>query len=256
LNRSNALTSISVIKKLLVFAVISIYVVSTMLISIGPGGTLRASRNAHRLARWLMRILKVNVSVRGKIQAHGMIVSNHLSYIDIFSVLSVRPVRFITFTELGQAPGIGLLATLGQTLYVNRSKPSLVKRDIAHFESELANGMPIVLFPEGSSFDGSKLMPFKSSLFESAIRTGAMIQPICIRYTELEGGPVTFKNRDRVFYYGDMELMPQLLRIFGLKSLSVEIVACEPFSPVGKTRKELAELAYNVISQHFLCVKD
>lgn len=229
------------------------YILTTPVLSIGTGGKARATRNGVRFCRWVLRVLGVSVTVRGVPQAE-ILVANHLSYIDIVSLLGLFPCRFITFTEMGRTPGVGLLASLGQTLFINRSQPSLIKRDLAVFENELRAGLPIVFFPEGTSYDGEYLRPFKSSLFESAIRTGVSVQPVCLRYTELNGEPVSFKNRDRIYYYGEMELLPQLLGLLKNKSISLEIVFGAPISSAGRSRKEIAGLAHAEISQHFLPV--
>jgi 1-acyl-sn-glycerol-3-phosphate acyltransferase len=129
-----------------------------------------------------------------------------------------------------------------------------VHRDIERFEKELRQGVQFAFFPEGSSFDGSFLRPFKSSLFESAIRTNTNIQPVCLRYLSLDNEPLSLRNRDRVFYHGDMQLIPQLLGILKIKSLRVELVYCPVIEVKGKNRKELANLAFSSIEKHFLPV--
>ncbi|MES3038432.1 MAG: lysophospholipid acyltransferase family protein [Bdellovibrionota bacterium] len=183
-----------------------------------------------------------------------MLVANHQSYIDILSILSLFPCRFVTFTEMAHTIGVGLITKLSQTLFVHRSRPSLVRKDIAHLESELVKGIPFVFFPEGGSFDGSALQPFKSSLFESAIKTETPIQPVCLRYIEINGEPVTLKNRDQIFYHGEMNLVRQLIGILNLRSVTVEAV----FSPIievsGKSRKEVAQLSREEIAQNFAAV--
>ena len=115
--------------------------------------------------------------------------------------------------------------------------------------------MPFIFFPEGSSFDGTALRPFKSSLFESAVRTETPVQPVCLRYIEINGEPVTLKNRDLIFYHGDMQLLPQLMGILRLKSVTVEVIFLEPLQSKGQTRKYLAELAHQEISKHFVPVQ-
>ena len=230
------------------------YLLSTPLLAIGPGGAERVMRNGQRFCAWILALLGVQVKVRGN-PAGGIVVSNHLSYVDILTILSLRPSRFITFTELAKTPGVGLIVKLSQTLFIHRSKPSLVKKDIEVFERELRKGMPFVFFPEGGSFDGEELRPFKSPLFESAVRTETPVQPLCLRYLEINGEPVSLKNRDLVFYHGDMELLPQLLGLLRLKSLTVEAVFMESISASGKTRKDLAQISRDEISKNFLAVQ-
>jgi 1-acyl-sn-glycerol-3-phosphate acyltransferase len=250
------MTTINLIRKhIFMAALIFGYVVSTPVLSLGPGGARRMMRNGSRFCRWTVKLLGIKIKIRGE-PAHAMIVSNHLSYIDIMTILSIHPTRFISFTELGNIPGVGLIAKLSQTLLVHRSRPTLVKRDIETLESELRDGVPFVFFPEGSSFDGSRLHPFKSSLFESAIRTSTLIQPLCLRYLSLDGEPVTLKNRDRIFYHGDMLLIPQLLGLLRMNSLVVEAVFGKIIQPQGYTRKELAAAAHAEVSKEFLAVQE
>jgi 1-acyl-sn-glycerol-3-phosphate acyltransferase len=240
-------------KHLLMATLILGYIVTTPLLAIGPGGMKRVMKNGSRFTRGCLRVLGVKVRVRGT-PVPGIIVSNHQSYIDILTILAMWPCRFISFTELADVPGVGLIAALSQTLLVHRSKPTLVKRDIETFERELRKGVPFVFFPEGGSFDGSYLRPFKSPLFESAIRTGTSIQPLCLRYLSIDGEPVTTANRDEVFYHGDIELLSQLLGILRLRSIEIEAVFGEPILVHGKTRKELAHLAHQEVGRHHLSV--
>ncbi len=237
-------------KFFLMFVLIISYLVSSSLLAIGPGGTARAMKNGSRFCKCVLKLLGIHVSIHGKVQ-NGIIVANHLSYIDILAILSVRPTRFVSFVEMATLPGIGWITTISQTLFVNRSKPHLIKKDIAKFEGELRKGMPFVFFPEGASFDGSGLQPFKSSLFESAVRAGLPIQPLCLRYTEVNDEALSVKNRDLVFYHGDMQLIPQLLGLLKLKSVKVELIFSEFIPSNGKSRKELAQASYEEISKHF-----
>lgn len=226
------------------------YLASSSLLAIGPNGSMRVMKNGSRYCRWVLKLLGIEIRVQGQIQ-NGIIVANHLSYVDILAILSVRPTRFISFIEMAALPGVGWITTISQTLFVNRSNPRLVKRDIANFEAELKKGMPFVFFPEGASFDGSALRPFKSSLFESAVRTGLPVQPLCLRYTEVNGETLSLKNRDLVFYHGDMQLLPQLLGLLKLESVKVELIFSESLDSEGKSRKDLAQESYREISKHF-----
>jgi 1-acyl-sn-glycerol-3-phosphate acyltransferase len=226
------------------------YLASSSVLALGPKGSERVMKNGSRFCRWVLKLLGIEVQVQGQIQ-NGIIVANHLSYVDILAILAVRPTRFVSFAEMAKLPGVGWITQMSQTLFVNRSNPSLIKKDIASLEAELRKGMPFVFFPEGASFDGSALQPFKSSLFESAVRTGLTVQPLCIRYTEVNGEAISLKNRDLVFYHGDMQLFSQLLGLLKLKSLKVELIFSENIDSEGKNRKKLAQECYNNISKHF-----
>lgn len=237
-------------KTLIMLMLIIGYLASSSLLAIGPNGSMRVMKNGSRFCRWVLKLLGIDIRVHGQIQ-DGIIVANHLSYVDILAILAVRPTRFISFIEMAALPGVGWITTMSQTLFVNRSNPSLIKKDIAKFETELKKGMPFVFFPEGASFDGSAVQTFKSSLFESAVRTGLPIQPLCLRYTEVNGEPLSLKNRDLVFYHGDMQLLPQLFGILKLQSVKVELIFCESIESKSKSRKDLAQESHKEISKHF-----
>ncbi len=230
------------------------YLVSNLVLSFGNGGTDGAVKNSQRFCAWALKVLGVTVTVRGT-PRNAVIVANHLSYIDILTILSIMPCRFVTFAEMEKMPGVGLIVKLSQALFINRSKPSMVKKDIERFEKELLNKhQSFAFFPEGASFDGSSLRDFKTPLFESSIRTNREIQPVCLRYLSVDGEPVTIKNRKKVFLFGGMKLTEQLLQILKIKSLQVEAVFSEPISPSGRSRKELAQLSHGRISEDFLAV--
>ena len=212
-----------------------------------------------RAFAWLtLKVIGVKVTVRGEIPQdfkHKVVVANHLSYVDIVTLMALVPSRFVTFTEFQNIPGIGVLSKISGTLFIHRSQPSRVKKDVIQIEKAIRGGSTIVFFPEGSSFDGAELRPFKSSLFQSAIQTKSLVQPVCLRYLEINGEPVSVKNRDHVFYYGDMNLMPQLLGLLKLKSITLEVVFESPIDASVCNRKELAEKTQAVIQKHFLPVQ-
>lgn len=140
----------------------------------------------------------------------AVFVSNHVSYLDIPVIASVLPVSFVAKAEVANWPLFGLLARLQQTVFVSRSRAA-VGREKDALAATLANGKRLVIFPEGTSSDGSKALPFKSSLLGIALEAGGEmpIQPFTIELAEI-GGRKIAGQQDRDFYawYGDMTLMP------------------------------------------------
>jgi len=212
-----------------------------------------------RATAWAgLKVLGVKVIIKGdrpKNMRHKVFVSNHLSYVDIMTLMALLPSRFVTFIEFQNIPGIGVLSKISGTLFIHRSQPSRVKKDVLQIEKAIQKGSTIVFFPEGSSFDGAELHPFKSSLFQSAIQTKALVHPICLRYLEIDGLPVSTQNRDQLYYYGDMDLLPQLMGLLKLRSVTVEVVFESPIDASLYNRKELTEKAQSVIQKHFLPVQ-
>jgi 1-acyl-sn-glycerol-3-phosphate acyltransferase len=234
------------------------YTVINLVLMLLPRGSFMVAQ-VGRLTAWLaLKVIGVKVIVKGDLPKnlrHKVFVSNHLSYVDIMTLMALLPSRFVTFTEFQNIPGIGVLSKISGTLFIHRSQPSRVKKDVLQIEKAIKQGSTIVFFPEGSSFDGSELHPFKSSLFQSAIQTKALVHPVCLRYLDINGEPVSIHNRDHLYYYGDMDLLPQLMGLLKLKSITVEVVFESPIDSSLYNRKELTEKTQSVIQKHFLPVQ-
>ena len=193
-------------------------------------------------SRRILRVLQVDIRTNGPIPLKGLIVSNHLSYVDILVLSTVTPTVFIAKSDVKRWPVFGWYAAMGGSLFVERTKRSDVarlNRDVAHM---LNSGSLITLFPEGTSSDGLQVLPFKSSLLEPAARVDHPLSAACIGYT-LPDGDV---SRD-VCYWGDMTLLPHLLNLFSKPRLSAT-VSFTRLPPTQNDRKELArELHSHVV---------
>lgn len=180
-----------------------------------------------------------------------LMVSNHVSYLDIFSIASVMNSVFVASVDgIERNFLMGTAAKLGGGIFVERKTRSRIKQDVEAIEKVLSSGYNVVLFPESTTSNGEKILPFRSSLFESAINAQADIIPAYIVYTELNGTPVNRTNRDNVFYYGGAEFFPHLFNMMKQRSIVLEIrfldtIAYDPET----TRKELCEKAYKRITE-------
>ncbi|HEU5400527.1 MAG TPA: lysophospholipid acyltransferase family protein, partial [Terriglobales bacterium] len=123
--------------------------------------------------RGVLASLGVTVSMEGSMPTHGLIVSNHLSYLDILCYSSTAPCVFVSKVEVRSWPVFGRLATNGGTIYVDRKSRSNAARAAKEIESALRSGIRVVLFPEGTSTAGDNVLPFNAPLLEGAIRAGA-----------------------------------------------------------------------------------
>ena len=241
-------------KRIKVSQVILSYVASSTWLVLTRAPGMRFAENGQRHAQRMLSVLQVNVTTRGSLPSGGAVVANHLSYLDIIVLMAALPCRFVTFTEMRSMPGIGLLVGLSRTLLVNRSRPGRVKEDIRLVTEALHAPVPVVFFPEGASFDGDFLRPFRPALFAAVAAAGAPLNPCCLRYTDLEGESVTTANRHRLYYFGDMNLVGQLWSLINTKSISVELVCNPPIETQEQGRKELAELSHTIICRDFLPV--
>jgi 1-acyl-sn-glycerol-3-phosphate acyltransferase len=109
------------------------------------------------------------------------------------------------------------------------------------------------LFPEGTSSNGDKVLPFKGALFKTAEKAAVPIQPICIKYTEINKKQITAKNRDYVFYYGDLEFFPHLLKLFFVRSTKVNLTFLEQQTNLQVDRKNLVDNVFAAISECYNC---
>ncbi|WP_249197124.1 lysophospholipid acyltransferase family protein [Gluconobacter wancherniae] len=187
-------------------------------------------------------------------------VGNHSSWLDIATVGSILPTVFVSKSEVGKWPAIGTIARLGRTIFVSRNRQETA-RELQEMAERLQGGDNIILFPEGTSSDGSRVLPFLSSFFAIAKpgrleQAGApkappvLIQPISIVYDRLEGLPVT-RNRRSVFsWYGDMNLAPHLWSFGQWRSMRATIILHPPLAPEDfSSRKELANATFEAVSR-------
>jgi 1-acyl-sn-glycerol-3-phosphate acyltransferase len=177
-------------------------------------GARRAAWVHESFAR-LARRLSLAPTVGG--EGTGLVVSNHLSYLDIMVYAAARPLRFVAKSEVRRWPLVGILASLGGTIFVERERSLQVGQAARQIEQSLREGVPVLLFPEGTSSDGSSVLPFRPPLFEPAIRAGAYVTSAAIRY-HADG-----VAEDEVTYWGDMVFLPHAFRTLCLEGLTAEI---------------------------------
>lgn len=207
------------------------------------------------LLKLSLAVFNVDVKVideTGSMRGSGfLMVSNHVSYLDIFSIASVMNTVFVASVDgIERNFLMGTAAKLGGGIFVERKTRSRIKQDVESTEKILNSGYNVVLFPESTTSNGEKVLPFRSSLFESAVNAKADIVPAYIAYTELNGTPVNRTNRDNVFYYGSAEFFPHLFNMMKQRSITLEIrfldsIAYDP----EINRKELCEKAYKRITE-------
>jgi 1-acyl-sn-glycerol-3-phosphate acyltransferase len=222
--------------------------------AIGACGTIAAFLGAffkkHR-ARWVQKsfqlflsILRVRTWVSGDVRhlhQGGVLVANHISYLDIPIIGALVPVAFLTSTEVQKSFPEGWMAKVGGSLFVDRMHRSTVASGIRDMQELVASGGNAAFFPEGTSSKGEGVLPFKSSLFETAVLAGVPIIPVAIRYT---------KGSETVSYHGDHRFLAHFWRVLRLKSIDVRISVLEPLK--GEDRKMLAKLSHDRIEQSYL----
>lgn len=206
-----------------------------------------------RVGLWSMKllsILKVEVVVKGDPDAAhrsgALLVANHVSWMDIYVLFSVVRTRFVSKAEVRGWPLIGRLAEAAGTLFLAREKKSDAMRINQMMASHLREGDCLTFFPEGTTSDGSGLMPFFPSLFQPAVDAEAQVWPVRIHYLTPDGDHC----RDAA-YYGGTSLGESLVRIARLKAVRVEVHFLAPIPSKGLRRRELAGAAEAAIRAGF-----
>jgi lyso-ornithine lipid O-acyltransferase len=215
-------------------------------------GVAQSGTLPHFYHKRVCRLLGIHVHITGRVDPDHpvLLVSNHLSWLDIPALSTIAPLCFVAKAEVGTWPFIGLLAKLQRSVFVDRTRRTLVKDKAGEIAQRLAEGDNIVLFAEGTSSDGNRVLPFRSSLFsavsqapEAANDNGrnAVIQTVAITYTHLHGLPILRHERPLVAWYGEMDILSHAWNVLKSGPLDVTIRIGEPVPLKSlRDRKELA----------------
>lgn len=223
---------IRAISILLAFIVLTLMLLPFQLASIVLG--LRLQRT---LPHWYHRMLCALIGVRIReigarsADSPALILSNHVSWLDICVISALSPVVFVAKSEVAGWPVFGWLARLQRTIFINRQarhQTGAASREIA---GRLLGGDAVVLFAEGTSSDGIRVLPFRSSLVgavhhalgNSTQHTHVTVQPMSLAYLNLGGVPMGRGLRQRVAWYGDAELIPHLLAVLASGAVEVTV---------------------------------
>nr|WP_246717574.1 lysophospholipid acyltransferase family protein [Microvirga flocculans] len=201
--------------------------------------------------RALLAIFNVRVIERGTPPGNAptIVVSNHVSWLDIPVIGSLHPLSFIAKSEIEGWPVVGTLARLQRSVFIDRQRRKATAEVNDALAHRLVKGEAIVLFAEGTTSDGNRLLPFRSSLVGAA-QTALMhdsvervlLQPLAISYTRRHGLPVTRRERPSIAWYGDMDLAPHLRLFVQAIPLDVVVTWGEPI-PFNGNRKEATAFA-------------
>lgn len=204
--------------------------------------------------RGLCRLLGLRIERFGPPLAEGpaLLVANHASWLDITVLSSLAPLAFVSRHDVADWPVFGTLARLQRTVFVERRRTRTVAQRDA-IAARLAAGERLVLFAEGTSNDGNRVLPFKSGLFAAAeLPVGdclPAVQPISVAYTHANGLPLGRRFRHYYAWYGDMRLLPHLWRVLQQRSVRIEVQCHAPVSIADfASRKALAEHCRAVVS--------
>ena len=191
--------------------------------------------------RFVVRLIGIRVIVSGAPSRERplLLLSNHMSWLDIPVLASVAPVSFIAKQEVAGWPVFGWLAKLQRSVFIDRKRRHSTGAAAAELAGRLSKGDIMVLFAAGTSGDGTRVLPFRSALVGAAQRAlsgdgAATVQPVAIAYRKMLGLPLGRQHRPQVAWYGGSDLAPHLKRVLSLGAIDVHVL----FGPARRLTAE------------------
>lgn len=248
--------------KMLVFSVLFIaFILKSLYIDIFVKNQKEKKRafiqNASLFSKLVIKLFSINIKQNGiyiKDCQNYIIVSNHLSYIDIVVLSAFVEAVFVSTKEVKDTFLFGHIARYGGAIFIDRKSKTNILSDMELFKTILYEGFNVVIFLEGTTSNGDDVLPFKSSFAEVILKAQKPVLPICIKYKSINGKPIAISNRDYVFYYGDMTLFKHLLSfLLNVDCMEVELFFLNPLYNVSHfSRKELTKTLYEDIRSCYL----
>ena len=197
-----------------------------------------------RWSRQLLAILGVRLRLSGGLRElpTGLIVANHISFLDIFVLDAVAPITFVSKDDVRRWPVIGWLSASVGTLFLERGSRSAAQRARKHIVDQLQGGARVAIFPEGTTTLGDTVLPFHSALLQAAIDAGAPVTPIVLRYRAHDGSRSTAPA-----YVDDVTLFECLSAIACEKRLYAEVAALPSLPAQEHDRRQLSARAHKLI---------
>ncbi len=235
--------------------------VQALLLRVSPSGARRFPNWYHRR---VCRLFGIKLHIEGAVVPDKpvLLISNHTSWLDIPVLSAVAPLSFVAKKEVGRWPFVSSLARLQRTVFVDRERRSAVGDTTNEIMARLATGDTVVLFAEGTSSDGNRVLPFKTSLFAAAkpsakagaapaVRSDVVVQTLSIVYTRLHGVPINRWARPMVGWFGDMEMQSHAWELLKAGPLDVRIRISPPV-PLDSfaDRKDLARRSEDQIREN------
>jgi 1-acyl-sn-glycerol-3-phosphate acyltransferase len=221
------------------------------LLWVGLQFVLSQPRTLAERSLWRQRMCKLiaggmglEIDVIGCIPTSGMLVSNHLSYLDAVVLGALTPAVFVAKSEVRQWPLIGWLTACGGTIYLKRESTRAAAEVNRKLSLAISDGLPVVLFPEGTTTGATEPLPFHPAMFEPALRSGVPVWPAALSYT-IDGSNKGVA--ERVCYWGDMTFMPHLVGLMRLRNLRASVsISNEPVP--ASSRAEAAAMSHQAVT--------
>jgi 1-acyl-sn-glycerol-3-phosphate acyltransferase len=209
-------------------------------------GRTERDQLARQLARRMLDVLAVRVRVHGTpLPARGplLVVANHVSWLDPYTLNAVVAARFVAKSEVARWPLVGGVARGFGSFFIVRGSVRDAARTKDRVAEALRAGERVGAFPEATTTDGAQVGAFHGALFQAAIDAGVPIQPVAVRYTDVDGTP-----SDAPVFVGDMTLAASLARVLAAPTLHADVRVCPAIPIAGWDRRELAWLSRRYIA--------
>ena len=246
---------LTVVLKLLGFLLLTLLVIPlAMLVRLTgrPQYILRLSQGYFQLVNL---VIGLRVVTRGELAQGGarLLVSNHISYLDILAIGAAAPLTFVPKSEIAGWPLVGLCCKLMGCVFVDRRR-SQTQKNMAALHDGLKDGKPLVLFAEGTTGSGKGVGIIRSSYFQLAEDFGEplTVQPIRLTYTRAHGLPLDESQRYRIAWVGDEDLVPHLTHLLQMGPIEVEV---EFLAPLEMTREDNRKTIARRCQQAFISEK-
>jgi len=251
------LKAISVFLSFLIFLLVAIFV--HILITI-----IRPSRRwqvmsylAYLLMKFLGFILGLKINLKGRLETlkerGNFIISRHLSYVDGLVLGGLLPAIFVSKKEIKSWPVIGWVVAISGTIFIDRVNKTKIFDSVQKIAQTLGKKLNVLVFPEGTSTDGSSLKPFQTVFFKAPVVARAGIVPITITYRYLNGVSFDWENRNEICWYGGMNFFKHLWNLLKYKRIDVDVTVHEKFRTSSYEdnslgRKNISQKCYDFIA--------
>ena len=211
----------------------------------------RLNRNFTLLLRLILNIKVTVTGDEGQMERGGyVIIANHVSYVDGIVLGSIFPILFVSKREVRSWPIIGQWNLLCGSIFINRQRKEEVGALVEEMTRKLKHEANILLFPEGTSTNGEKMLPFQTVPLAAPLRNRSIIVPVTLTYKSINDQPVSTANRDFIYWYGEMDFVSHFWNLLALGGVEVLVtiqpkIECFRYEDNSNGRKKLAEDCYN-----------
>lgn len=209
------------------------------------------ARLQQRGSALVCRILRIRIQVRGSIPAPGLLLvaSNHFGVLDPFVLATTMPVAFVGKAEIARWPVFGAIARIFGVVFVDRARQHAVSRFVRVVRRRMESGVPVLVFPEGTTSGDGRVLPFKTGAFASVVdMPGARVLPVHLLPVRADGIPVTSENWRLVAWANTNEsYLANLLRMASHHNVEMEVLFGEPIEAARLDRKTLARKAWKSV---------